>query len=425
MIEWIKKYNVLMKAAAILAAIILWFIVIQADNPERSVDFTDIPVEFIGQQELLENSSLIMIGNNTQTVDLELSGSIAALTGVSVDDITIRADLSKYESAGVYNVAYDISAIDQIVVKSRNPSRITVTLDDVIEKELEILEPTIEGDLAEDIVVGEAIMESETVTISGAKSEIEHAAAAAISVSAVRLSDTYSGMLDYTIVDAYGEPITGATIKKIDKKVNLEIPVYKVKTVPLEIRLADGFGASVEDATVDIFPSEVEIIGGVKDIDKIEKITLGRISLNDFVLTKEGKFDIKLPDGIELTEDISEAEYSIYFDDIGTVQLSVENIEIQNPPADKDIKVQSISVVVTVRGHKETLKNLTAENVKLVVNLAGKSLVDGQQIAAANAVLDETITDAAALGRYSVIIEASDPEPIDVDPSDEHGAQRY
>ncbi len=410
MIEWIKKYNVVMKAVAILTAIILWFVVIQAENPERSVDFYGIPIEFIGQQELLEKHGLVMIGNTSQEVNLELSGSIAALTGVSQEDITIRADISKFTSAGEYKVSYDISAIDQVVVKSRNPNRINIVLDDVIEKELVILEPKIDGKLGDDIRIGEVTTAPKTVTISGAKSELENAAAAQVSVNSSRLSDTYSGALDYTIVDADGKEVVGNTITKIDKKINMEIPVQKVKTVPLEIEITNGAGANAEDAIVKIEPQSIDIIGSVKDIDKVERIVLGEISLDDFILSADGKFDIALPEGIEAVNGESEAEYHISFKDIDTMQLNVDNIEIKNPPENMDVEVQSISIVVTVRGHKDELKSLTTDDIKLVADLAGKKLINGHQIVSAEAVLDESVEDAAVLGTYSIIIETSERE---------------
>lgn len=418
MIEWIKKYHVLMKATAILAAFILWFIVLQVDNPERSVDFDGIPIEFIGQQDLLEEHSLVMISNSAPKVSLELSGSISALTGVSQDDITIRADISKYEKAGEYRVAYDVSAIDKVIVKSRNPSYVTVTLDEVIEKELEVLDPVIDGKIPEDIRLGEAIKDPQTVTISGAASELENAVAAKIVVGSYRLTNTYKSQVDYVIVDSEGNEVTGNTISKVDRKANIEIPVQKVKTVPLVIELEDGAGADVEDAVVEIEPKEVEIIGDVKTIDKIDSIVIGEVSLDDFILSMDGKFELTPPENTEFVEEQESASYRVSFKDIDMAQINVDNIEIINPPPTNEmlVEIDSMSVIVTVRGPKSELKNMTPDDIKLVADLKGKRLLNGRQIVGASTVIDESIEGVAALGQYSIIISTSVPEiPEEVD----------
>lgn len=407
--KWMKKHDIFLWIASILAAIVLWFVVITTENQERSANFYGIPIQFIGQQELLADHKLIMIGNTEPKVDLELHGSIEALMGVSQDNITIRADISRFEKPGEYKVSYDISAFDDVVVKSRTPGMITINLDEVIEKELPVSDIKIEGKVDSSLRFTEMKTDPAMVKISGASSEIQAAESVVISVNSVRLNSDYKGSLEYTIVDAEGKEVTGKTITKVDKRVTLEVTVEKTKSVPLILELKDGAGAPASSAQVRIEPQSVEIVGSAKQVNALESISIGEVSLDDFILSTEGTFEIVLPEGVTSTEELEEAHYFISFKDIDTAQLNVTNIDILNPPDNVVIEIESMLVVVTVRGPKESLKSLSPDDITLVANLDGLNIKNGRQIVSATAVIDESAEGVAALSDYSIIFNVSPP----------------
>ena len=67
-----------MKLLALLIAVTLWAIVIYNDNPERSMDVTNIPVELLGQTSLLQNSGLVVSKIENPTVSIKLTGTFSA-----------------------------------------------------------------------------------------------------------------------------------------------------------------------------------------------------------------------------------------------------------------------------------------------------------------------------------------------------------
>ena len=127
--ELFKRYHIWMKLSALLIAIVLWAVVIYNENPERTIDVANIPVELLGQASLLQNSGLVVSQIENETVSIKLSGTFSALNGVDADDITARADVSSYTEAGSYTISYQVSFPDGITVAERTPLRIPIVIE--------------------------------------------------------------------------------------------------------------------------------------------------------------------------------------------------------------------------------------------------------------------------------------------------------
>ena len=65
-----------MKLLAFLLAVILWGIVIYNENPERTLDIANIPVEILGESTLLQNSGLVVSEIGNETVSITLKGTL-------------------------------------------------------------------------------------------------------------------------------------------------------------------------------------------------------------------------------------------------------------------------------------------------------------------------------------------------------------
>ena len=68
--EFIKKHHILMKLLSLLIAIILWVVVINADNPRKTLEFQNLPVELLEQDTLLTRYGLVVSEIDTETVSV-------------------------------------------------------------------------------------------------------------------------------------------------------------------------------------------------------------------------------------------------------------------------------------------------------------------------------------------------------------------
>ena len=122
--SFIKKHHLVMKLLSLLIAIVLWVVVINADNPKKTMEFQDLPVELLEQDTLLSQYGLVVSEIETEEVTVKVAGNFKTLGNVSADNIKVRADLSDYTTPGTYRLSYDVSAPIGITVESRTPERI-------------------------------------------------------------------------------------------------------------------------------------------------------------------------------------------------------------------------------------------------------------------------------------------------------------
>jgi len=410
--EWFKKNDVLPKALAILLAIFLWFFVLSVDNPERVLDKRDIEVSLIGEITLTAHN-LAIADKEVPEIDLKLSGTLSRLADVTENNIVVRSDVSKITEPGVYELPFDVSVIDGITIVSRNPSMITITVEEIVTKELPI-KVNIIGELGDNLETDKAIVDPLTVTVRGLSSEIEHASHAVVNVEANEITQTFHNKVDYTIVDGNNKEIKASSIEKIDRKIDLEIPVYLVKELELAIDIIDGNEVTSSDAKVSIDPAKITVIGDIKDVEPLERIVLGTVDLNTFLQNFSSVMAITLPENVIVKENISEAIVNVTLPNIETSLISVDNIILENVHKDYDVTVETISVVITLRGENGKLRNITDEKISLVVDMQNKKPKIGRNLYEAKVEFTDDVSNVGVYGKYNVVVSAAE-KTIDVE----------
>ncbi len=400
--ELFKRYHIWMKLSALLIAIVLWAVVIYNENPERTIDVANIPVELLGQASLLQNSGLVVSQIENETAFVKLSGTFSALSGVDADDITARADVSRYTEAGSYTISYQVSIPDGTTVVERTPLRITIVIEEIVEKELPVRVEYV-GALEDGIYLDEATVEPATVTVSGTASIMEQAAYAVVKLDASLLTTDYSDTCEYVITDAEGNELESEFTRHIDSTVQVDIPVYMSKAVPVEVSVVASAGVPKNSIVVAYDPAEVVVYGRASDISSLKSINLGEVSVRDFVLTYDQDFPLTLPEGVSFyEEEVETVNVHVSFRDIDTIQLAVTNISLENVPETAVVDLETTNLEVTVRGQTDKLTNVDASNFRVSVDLSEVDLQEGRQLVPATVKISVGGYDVC--GTYSVII---------------------
>jgi len=418
--DWFKKNNVLIKLLSVLIAVGLWFFVLSVDNPERNVDKRDIEVSLIGE-DVLKSQNLAIADKNAPEIDLKLSGTLSRLGDVEESNIIVRSDVSKITKPGTYELPYDVSVIDGVTIVSRSPGKITVTVEEIQTVELPI-QVNIIGDLAENLETDKAIVDPLNVRVRGIESEVKSAAYAVINIDADTISDTFLGDVTYTIVDVSGKELKSAALEKLDKTVNLNIPVYMSKEIELAVDLIDAPGVPASDAKVEIDPPVITVIGEVANVTDLDRVVLGTVDLNSFLQNHSSIMDVVLPENVSSKDDISVVYVRVSLPETDTMLVPVENIKLINVPYGFDAIVETVSVVVTLRGENETLRSLDHDSISLVVDMKHRTPKIGRDLYPATVTFDQSYDSIGVYGSYNVIVNSA-VKTIDVEtgeiPADE------
>ena len=87
------KQNLDLKVLAVLFSIIIWIIVVNIDDPIKSVEFNDVPIKFINAEALQEKNLVFMVENDLDCVDVTVSGRRSVIEELSKENIDVVADL--------------------------------------------------------------------------------------------------------------------------------------------------------------------------------------------------------------------------------------------------------------------------------------------------------------------------------------------
>lgn len=404
--EWFKARHIWTKLLALALAIALWAIVISSENPERTMDVDDAAVQLIGESAIRANYGLVVTDISHPEVSIRLKGTFSRLGEIESGDVIVRADVSKFTVPGTFYLDYDVSVPNSVTVSSKTPERIQVTLDKIVEKELEV-RVEYEGTLEEGLEIVEAVASPTKITVYGVSSVMDNAQYAVVKLNASDLTENFSGDMEYYVADADGKRLDSEYTSSLTDTVYVEIPVYMTKTVPVTVEKKGNDIIPEENIIVEMLPETVSIYGEASVVREVEEIPVGTVDVQDFAASCTQVFPVTLPEGVEFAGNtVKSVEASVTLDGIQASQISVTDFQLENIPENLNVTVETINIVVTVRGTRDSLKDLNAEDFQAGIDLSGRPVSTGRQLVTLDVgCLKEGVE---VWGNYSVVINVSE-----------------
>ncbi len=404
--EWLKKYDIWLRALSVFIAVVLWLIVLNIDNPERTVEKRGIDVSLIGTNELALEYQLGIADSEIPDVNVKLRGTLSRLANVTTDNITVRADVSSITKPGEYYLPYDISVIDGVSIAGRNPDKITVTVEEIVTKVLPV-KVEISGGMPSNMETDTPIVSPQNIRVTGVKSELENAKYALVKIQARDITKSINDSFTYSIVNDSGKELKGSSIKQVDHVVDVSVPVYLTREVDLAVDIIEGGGVTAQDANVSISPAKIQIRGRSEEVAPMKRIVIGSVDLNSFLKTLNTSIPVTLPEGITSPKPVEKADVTVSIEGIGSTLISVDKIEVINVPRGYDAVVETSSVTVTLRGDAEKLKLVDSNKISLTVDFNNIKPKLGRDIYLATVDIGDDIDEIGVYGTYNVIVNSS------------------
>ena len=297
-----KRSKLITMGISLLAAICLWAYVVTVVNPDGDTIISGIPVTFSGQEVLREDQGLIIKGDYDDMVSVHFYGKNTDLKKLEQykDEITAVVDVSKVRSVKEYQLSYQLTLpnavqASAVQVTDRNPSVITIQVEKLAKREIEVRGDFSGVEIAEGYLLESTSFDYDTVTVEGPESVVSTISCAQIVMNRTNVDKNITESVDYTLVDADGNAVDMSDLTTDVDSIEVELDVVKYKEVPLTVNFIDGGGATGADASVDIDPASITLAGDATVLDSVNTIVLGNVDLgateNNAVLS----FDIKIP----------------------------------------------------------------------------------------------------------------------------------
>lgn len=394
---------------SILIAIGIWLYVDIEKASEVTTWVRNIPVEFTGENTTLADRGLMLLSGYDTTIDLRLKAPRKELVKLDRSKVRIVADVSGIQETGVQSVSYQVYYPDSISrnsihVEDASAYSITVTVGELHTKTIPI-ECELTGKAAKGFTLGEVKLDPEELVLRGQRDDLLNVSYAQVRLDVSGEEKTIVQTVEYELYDYNDVPIENENIRADVKLIQVTVPVTTVKEVPLKIQFEETVGSTLDQVEYSISPAVVQLHGEKEVLDKIDEIVLDTIYLQDLEDTQSLVYDIPLPEGTTLPEDVSTATVTIVVNGVSEKTFTVNHITMNKTPDGFTAGLETTSLDITLRGLTRELDKITADKIRVTADLSD---VSTEGLHTVPAVIEVSGADnVSAKGSYQVIVNVS------------------
>lgn len=288
-----KKWQ--MRIVCLLLAIVLWFIIINEQNPISEGSYM-VPV-------VTENlESQYITSNVPKTVYVRLSGPRNTIINISPTDIKASMDLSNVHE-GEIDVPIHITIPAGTELKKQSIISAKITVDVYAVQEF-VLTPHFAGKMDKKLFVGSLKIVPEKVVVSGARRLIRQVDRAVVEIPIGDKNEDFSMMAPIHLVSADGLKVSG--LDMIPWQSNIKVAIDsngETKTVPVHVSTQGTLGEGAILKEIKMNPDKVEVRGDATVLQGVTRIDLTPIEIEGLTESKEWNVLVTPINGVTMEPD--------------------------------------------------------------------------------------------------------------------------
>lgn len=364
--------NIGLKILAFFAALLLWLVVVNIDDPVVNKTFSNIPVTVTNEEVLTadpKNSQTYQIVDGTQTVSVTVVGKRKTLDEIKAEDILATADMKELTLKTQIPIDITVNGYEGRYSDAyASPRNLQVKLEKEQGKKFPIT-PTTTGTVRDGYVLGEISSDPESVFIRGPESVINKITRVAAEVDVSGMSSDAVLKSQLTLYDENNNEIDQSLLTNNlgSKGVGVSVQLLHTKKVGLEfdtseITAAPGYTFS----GITYEPEEIHISGEKEVLNDITAIQIPGDALQvSGVSEKTEKIvDITpyIPENVSLAdENAGTIVVSIIVEKNGTksFEMPLGSISVNNLSGDLKLTYNATeNMQIQIRGPKDVLEAL-------------------------------------------------------------------
>lgn len=385
-----------LKLASLVLSFVLWFLVVQSDNPKKTTTFNNVPVKLTNTQ-LLENENKVYeVLDNTDVVRVTVCAPRKTIEKLRSTDIVAEADFNKLTDINTIAISYSINSSDidstTIDYYRGNHEVVRLSVEEKATRSI-ALNANITGTPANGYIVGNVSLDQNIIEVSGPKSVVETLQNARVDIDVTNATNNLSANVEIQLYDRDNNVVNQNNIRQHVDYAHISVEVLAVKEVPIEIQ----YSGTVEDdymvtGIVESDPAMVQIAGTTANIAKVSRITIPEedISVEGAAEDVVTVVDIRdyLPDNIRLADSVFNGKVTttVYVEAVRerSLWVPVENLSVANvPDGYRAVLLDGTeSYELQVRGLQEQISQLHTDAIRGSIDV--KRWMDRQNITRLN-----------------------------------------
>lgn len=366
--------DIIVKVLSVLIAILIWFLVLDQDNPfiERTVT-----VPLTSNVEVLDAKNLQIIGSSIPaTVDIRIKGRKKRVDSVSSGDFSVFLDLSEVEGSGIKSVdvgSPEYTGDKDIIILGTNPTAVRLHFERVVGKQYPV---TIEftGSLPEGYQVVNQRVDPGIILIEEKEGTLSRVGKVVALVNLNDLSVTKELVVRATVYDVEGKPMS-----QFEGKYPAIVSFDLARKLPLvtPIKGKPKTGYYFKEIIPD--PSSVLVIGTKSLLDSLSRIEAEAIDIEGRSETFRTELSLNVPQGATIVDMSRPVTALVSIDPLSTrtVQFPTNMISIYDSDTTGSFEYAIVhsSVNIPVEGRPELIQDLKADDIKCSISV--KDLEEG------------------------------------------------
>ena len=410
------RNNVGLKLISILIAVVIWYIVVDIDDPVETNTYT-VKITVENEAYIASGKEIYHIDDSNKTVGVSVRANRSTLRNISEEDITVTADFTQIVDMDREPVMVPLSAECKGV--SRNNitlarTTIPITIESIATKTFAVAVDTGESVPSEEYEVGRVTVSPDQVVINGPESIINQidTAVARIDVTGMTIDSTREAKLillgkdqseisDETIQD-------DLTFEGGTPNVAVNVELWKRRSdVVLDVQYFGEPAAGYHVESVTTTPDTITVVGDSQALLQLTQdgnvihTPASLITIQDASedVTAEINLTEILPENMRLARNTAEeaaTTIAIRSDETKELVVDVDKIQVLNIDSNLAVSYGQAEMTVRIKGSGTNFESVTAENIEASIDLAG--LVAGDMTVPVNFTLppgvsvDEAVT---------------------------------
>ncbi len=384
--------NIPLKIMSVIAAILIWLIIVNVDNPIVTRTIPNVPVQVLNEAYIESGGMMCLIPEDQDTVSVTVRGTRKTVEGLTANDITATADLKQVVDLSTDPVMVPITVscpgIDANNAQSV-PGNMEIQIEEMMTQEFIVTVDTGGTQPGRGYEIGSMDSNPEKIRITGPQSLIEKIDRVVATVDVEGITSDTTEQAELTIIDGNQEELTENQMNYLkyditSPEVSVTIDLWRVKSnVQIE---ASYVGTPADGYKVDklsLTPSEISVAGSDEALSLLEEQgNTIQISADQIDVSGQNKdFDTRvnltdfLPSGIKLTTGTSETliiRAEILPLDSQSYTISTKEITVENAPSDLEVVFETDRIEIRVQENGKSLDELNTSDIEASIDLTGK-----------------------------------------------------
>lgn len=308
-----KKINVkilFIKIFCILISFILWVYIVITLDPVITTKINNIPVDIINSN-VIKNNGLTLLLDEELFVNLTVEGKAKDIYSLKPSNFEVYIDLAMHDLNKGENIirSYQRNIPANIRIKSLEELDVKLVLDDYVEKRV-LVDKNIETKDLDGFYSFDPVITPEHVVVSGAAKYVNQIDKVLIEGEFKDLTQDVYKTFPIKVFDKEGNELN----KFLDinpLNVELYLRVRAIKDVEVNTPFINSLPEGLFMESTDIIPKNLQITGESSILSGIYKISTDNIDLSKIEANSILEVPLKLPNGVEVVDNIKSVKVKI------------------------------------------------------------------------------------------------------------------